>query len=93
MLTRLIIYNQSQTLRVFGVGRRIVGRGRGGEGGCSRSSRAPTAAAGSLSAAVDDPPEADSIARQRRGSHKTPNNVTLHPLRRVARYFGPSTAS
>jgi len=62
------------------------------EGG-GRGSRAPTATAGSLSAAADGPPKADSIARRRRGSHKTPNNVTFHPLRRVARYFGPSTAS
>ena len=38
--------------------------------------------AGSLSAAADGPPEADPIARRRRG-HKTPHNVTSHPLRRA----------
>ena len=43
------------TLSVFGVGRRTVGCGPGGG---SRSSGAPTTAAGSLSVAADGPPEA-----------------------------------
>jgi len=83
---------KSLTLRMFGVGRRTVVARLGGGGGRSRSSRAPTATAGSLSAAADGPPEADPMARRRRGSHRTLNNVTFHPLRCVARYFGSSTA-
>ena len=54
-------------------------------GGGSRSCGAPTTAAGSLSAAVDGPPEADPIARRRRRGHKTPHNVTSHRLRAVSR--------
>ena len=46
---------QMSTLRVFGVGRRTVGRGPGGG---SRSYGAPTTTAGSLSAAADGPSEA-----------------------------------
>jgi len=57
-------------------------------GGGSSSYVAPTTTAGSLSATADGPPEADPIARQRRGGHKTPHNVTSHPLRPTARHFG-----
>ena len=83
--------NSAQTLRVFGVGRRTVGRGPEG-GGSSRNSGALKTAR-SLSAAADGPPEADPITRRRRGGHKTPHDVTSHPLQRAARYFGPLPAS
>jgi len=64
--------------------------------GSSSSSVAPTTTAGSLSgvsAPCDGPPEADPISRRRRGGHKTPNNVTSHPLRPTARHFGPFPTS
>jgi len=69
-------------------------------GGLSGSARGVAAAVPArprrrpeVSAAADGSPEADPIARRRRGGHKTPHNVTSHPLRYANRYFGPSTAS
>ena len=61
-------------------------------GGSSRTSGVPMMTAGSLSAAADGLPEANPIARRRRG-HKTPDNVVSHPLWRTARHFGPFPAS
>jgi len=58
------------TLRVFGVGRRIVGRSPGGGGGSRTSGALATRTAGSLSAAHYCPPEAD----RRRRAHKTLDN-------------------
>jgi len=49
--------------------------------------------AGSLSVVADGPPEADQIARRRRGGHKTPDNIMSQPLWRAARHFGPFPAS
>ena len=62
------------------------------EGGSS-SSVAPTTTAGGLSTTADGPPEAGPIARRRRGGHKTPHNVTSHPLRPTTRHFGPFPTS
>ena len=67
------------TLSVFGVGRRTVGHRPGGG---SRSSGAPTTAAGSLSVAADG---GDALGRRRRRGHKTSDNVTSHRLRSQVR--------
>ena len=85
---RIVFQQDTPRVRSRSVGRRTVGRGRG-EGAAAAVPARPW-----RRLEVSPPPP---MVRRRPirllDDVAASNNVTFHPLRRVARYFGPSTAS